>query len=291
MRREECAMIVKRAPGLLTTMLACALASAALHTALAQDAEEGSADEADSVAVTASEETIFAEKNALEIIKKGGFVMYPILLCSVLTVCFAFERLIVLRRGRVIPRPFVRRFVQQLRDGQLDRETALSLCEENGSPVARVFAGAVRKWGRPAVEVEQGFLDAGERVGTQLRRYLRMFHAVSTICPLLGLLGTVFGVIRSFDSIATAIEVDRSVKLAGGISEALVATAAGLFVAILALVCYWVFAGRADQLVIDIDSMGEELVQIISNDPTGESAQARAARARKRDLAAAKTAS
>ena len=94
------------------------------------------------------------------IVKDGGPLMIPIAICSLLLVAFVFERTVSLRRGRVIPKPFVKRFLQQLREGDFDREESLKLCEESGSPVSEVFAGAVRKWGRPAVEVEQAIIDS-----------------------------------------------------------------------------------------------------------------------------------
>src|SRR5262245_15804724 len=109
-------------------------------------------------------------KSMLAVIRDGGPAMYPLALCSVALLVFIFERLVSLRRGRVIPRPFVMRFLEQLREGQLDREKAIKLCDANGSPVAKVFAAAAKKWGRTSVEVEQAILDAGERVNKQLRR-------------------------------------------------------------------------------------------------------------------------
>ena len=130
--------------------------------------------------------------------------MYAIALCSFLVVTFFLERMVSLRRSRVIPKPFVKRFLRQLKAGELDREQALELCEENGSPVAQVFAGAVRKWGRPSVEVEQGVIDSGERATNGLRRYLRIFYGVATVGPLLGLMGTVLGMISTFNTIAQA---------------------------------------------------------------------------------------
>src|SRR5207248_2833945 len=132
-------------------------------------------------------------KSMLAIFHEGGPLMYPIALCSFALLVFVFERFIALRRGRVIPRPFVRRFLEQLREGQLDREKALKLCEGNRSPVAQVFAAAVKKWGRTSVEVEQAILDAGERVNNQLRSHLRLMNGISQVAPLLGLLGTVLG--------------------------------------------------------------------------------------------------
>ncbi len=205
-------------------------------------------------------------KNMLEVLKDGGLLMIPIGLCSFALLMFVFERAISLRQGRVIPRPFVRRFLEQLREGQLTRDDALKLCEENKSPVADVFGAAVRKWGRPAVEVEQAIIDAGERVTNGLRRYLRLFNGISTISPLLGLLGTVLGMIRAFNAIVNAGAMGRPELLAGGISQALLTTAAGLSVAIPALIAYLYFVGRVDRLIISIDSLGQQVVDLMSGE-------------------------
>ena len=215
------------------------------------------------VAPVAQEEPIPTE-DLWSIVQNGGLLMIPIGLCSLILLAVVFERLVSLRRGRVIPKPFVRRFMQQMEQGDLDRAQALQLCEENDSPVAKVLAGAVRKWGRPAVEVEQAVIDAGERATNGLRRYLRVFNGVATIGPLLGLLGTVVGMIRAFNAIATADAMGRPELLAGGISQALLTTAAGLTVAIPALIFYMYFVSRVDRLIIDIDALGQNLVNMIS---------------------------
>ncbi len=199
-----------------------------------------------------------------KILDDAGPPMYAILLCSFLVVAFTLERMVSLRRRRVIPKPFVSRFIEQLRDGQLDRQQALELCEANGSPVAQAFAGAVRKWGRPGVEVEQGVIDAGERATNGLRRYLRVFYGVATVGPLLGLMGTVFGMIETFNVIAASDALGRAELLAGGIAKALLNTAGGLGVAIPASVLYVFFASRADRLVIEIDRQAQEVVNLIS---------------------------
>ncbi len=211
-----------------------------------------------------AEEEPIPTKDLWSIIRSGGPLMIPIALCSFILLAFVFERAISLRRGRVIPGPFVKRFLKQLREGELDREKAIALCEDNGSPVAEVLAGAVRKWGRPAVEVEQAIIDSGERATNTLRRYLRVINGVATVTPLLGLLGTVVGMIRAFNNIATADAMGRPERLAEGISEALLTTAFGLTVAIPALIFYLFFVSRVDRLIIDIDAMGQEVVNIIS---------------------------
>jgi biopolymer transport protein ExbB len=200
----------------------------------------------------------------LKVLRDGGILMYPIAFCSLVMLAFVFERLAVLRPRRIIPRAFVTRFLQQVREGELDRAGALALCEENASPVAEVFAGATRKWGRPAVEVEQAVLDAGERATNGLRRHLRVFGAVSTIAPLLGLLGTVFGMIQAFNAVAASDALGRPELLAKGVSQALLTTAFGLTVAIPALLVYYVFVGRVDKLIMEIDALGQELVNLIS---------------------------
>jgi biopolymer transport protein ExbB len=176
-----------------------------------------------------------------------------------------------------VPRLFVSRFLLQVREGGLDRAEALARCDDESSHVARVFAAAIRKWGKPAVEVEQAVLDEGERTGNVLRRYLRVINGVSTVCPLLGLTGTVWGMMNAFNVIATDSAMGRAELLAGGISLALVTTAAGLIVAIPAMILYLYFVGRVDNLVMEIDSYGQELVSLISAEGLEERKTSRSA--------------
>ena len=213
------------------------------------------------------EENPIPTQSMLQVIHDGGPLMVLIGLCSVVLLVFVFERFIALRRGRIIPRPFVKRFLQQIRDGQLDADAALELCEKNRSPVAEVFAAGIRKWGRPGVEVEQAIIDEGERVTNRLRKHFRVLNGVATVCPLLGLLGTVLGMIRAFNGIATGEAMGHPEMLAGGISQALLTTAAGLSVAIPALIVYLYFAGRVDQLIMDIDALGQRVVDMIADEP------------------------
>lgn len=205
-------------------------------------------------------------RSLLGIMNDGGPLMYPIAACSFLMFIFVFERLIALRRGRVIPGPFVKKFLEQIKEGSLNRESAIERCKENGSPVAVVFAAAVKKWGRTAVEVEQAIIDQGERVTNDLRRYLRVLNGVSQVGPLLGLLGTVLGMISSFNGLAGSEAANQREMLAGGIAQALLTTAAGMLVAIPALISYLYFVGRVDRLIMDIDGLGQELTELISAD-------------------------
>lgn len=136
------------------------------------------------------------------IIDVGVMSWAPFVLATFIALWFGIERLVVLRRGRVIPRAFVDRFLQHLEQNQLDQDSALELCESNNSPVAFVFAHGVRKWGKPSVEVEQAIIDGGERQVSQLRKHLRIINGVSTVTPLLGLLGTVVGMVLAFNELA-----------------------------------------------------------------------------------------
>ncbi len=209
---------------------------------------------------------VVGNRTLADIARSGGPLMIPIGICSFILVVFVFERFLSLRRTRIIPRHFVKRFLDQLRDGELNRDSAVSICEKNNSPVAQVFKAGVMKWGRSAVEVEQAVLDEGERVSNHLRKYLRLINGVATVCPLLGLLGTVLGMIQAFDSIATAgnAMADPKVLIATGISQALITTAAGMTVAIPALIAYLFFSSRVDRHTMEIDSLGMKVVSHIS---------------------------
>ena len=199
-----------------------------------------------------------------DMITAGGPLVLPILLCSFVLLAVVFERTLSLRRGRVVPRVFVERFLLQIGEGAIDKSEALDRCEQNGSLIARVFEAAVWKWGKPAVEIEQAVLDEGERVANEMRRYLRVINGVSTVCPLFGLLGTVLGMMEAFDVIAKSAAMGRAELLAGGIGTALISTAAGLTVAIPALILYLWLVGRVDGLVMEIDRLGQNVVHMIS---------------------------
>jgi biopolymer transport protein ExbB len=260
--------------------LATLYASSSIR-AWAQSAAEVKAPDGKAAEETLVDEQLIPTQSLWDMLIAGGVLMIPICGCSFILLIFTFERLLSLRKRNVIPGPFVTRFMEQLREGQLDRESAVELCEENESPISRVFAAACRKWGKPAVEVEQAVLDEGERASNGLGRYLRVINGVATVSPLLGLLGTVWGMMASFNVIATSAAMGKPELLAGGISEALVTTAAGLFVAIPALTIYMFFGGRVDGLIMEIDALGQELVNMISAEALQERPLGKAARTKK----------
>lgn len=188
----------------------------------------------------------------------------PFGIATFIAIWFSTERLVVLRRARVIPKPFVERFLHHLREGTIDPEEAIQLCEDNGSPVAQIFAHGVRKWGKPSVEVEQAIIDGGERQVSELRKHLRVVNGVATVSPLLGLLGTVWGMIEAFNGIAGSQAMGKPEELAAGIALALLTTAAGLVIAIPSLIVYMYLSGRVDTLVMEMDKLAQEVVYSIS---------------------------
>ena len=229
----------------------------------------GDSSQTESVPVVAAERAAAQPVSATrlsDMLRRGGVLMIPIGICSLILLVFVFERLVSLRKGRIIPGPFVSRVLEQVRSGELNRESAISLCERNGSAIANVFKAGFSKWGRPSVEIEQAVLDEGERESNHLRRYLRLINGVATVCPLLGMLGTVLGMIHAFDAIAASapMQSEPSMTIATGISQALLTTAAGLTVAIPALIAYLFFSGRADRHVMELDSLGMKVVNLVS---------------------------
>ena len=228
-----------------------------------------------------TEKLLAGPRRLTDIVKSGGPLMIPIGLCSFILVVFVFERFISLRKGRIIPGPFTKRFLEQLREQELNVDSATTICDRNNSEMANVFRAGVQKWGRPAVEVEQAVLDEGERTSNRLRKYLRLINGVATVCPLLGLLGTVLGMIHAFDSIATATSAgtDPKALIAIGISQALLTTAAGLSVAIPALIAYLFFSSRVDKHVMEIDALGMKVVNLISAEGLSETTTRRTKKA------------
>ncbi|MFO1006070.1 MAG: MotA/TolQ/ExbB proton channel family protein [Planctomycetaceae bacterium] len=202
--------------------------------------------------------------NVIDMIDALGVWVVPFALASIIFLWFTVDRLVMLRTGRVIPRPFVQRFLRLLEDGEMEQDEALEVCLENGSPIANIFAHAVRKWGKPSVEVEQAIIDGGERQVSELRKNLRVLHGIHTITPMLGLLGTVWGMLDSFSQIAFAGAMGQTDQLASGIALALVTTVVGLLIAIPALIMYMYFSGKIDSLVMQMDDLSQRVVYCIS---------------------------
>jgi len=186
--------------------------------------------------------------------------------CSIVTVGFILERLVALRRERGVPRDFVNRFVERLAGGKLDRDRAAELCRANESPVARVFAIVISYWGQPAATIRQalGYDAAGEVA--ELKRNVRVLNGTATLAPLLGLLGTVIGMIQSFDALGGRVGPAKGEALAQGISLALMSTALGLAIAIVSVAAYYYMLNRVDILVRELDENARKVIELVSSE-------------------------
>ena len=204
--------------------------------------------------------------SVLSLVKSANPMLWPLALCSIVTLGYVLERWLALKRDRVIPREFADRFLERLSSGKLDRERALELCRAHDSPAARVFAMVVGAWGQSGTTIRElvSHDAAGEVV--ELKRNLRVLSAVATLGPLLGLLGTVVGIIQSFDALGGRIGPARGEMLAHGISLALVATAFGLSIAIVAVTFYYYFLNRVDVLIRELDDRTRQVIELVSSE-------------------------
>lgn len=193
-----------------------------------------------------------------EIIIAGGPVMWPILLCSVLAAAIMLERLWTLQRKRVIPRELTDR-VWKLVETRTLNDRHIEALSRN-SPLGRVLAAGLANRHQGREIMKEAIEDTGRHVVHELERFLNALGTIAAISPLLGLLGTVIGMIQAFDSI-TAQGVGDPKVLSGGIGVALITTAAGLLVAIPALVAFRYLRGVVDFLVIEMEKEAMKLVQ------------------------------
>ena len=186
----------------------------------------------------------------------GGWLMAPIGICSLLWLTFLGERLIYLRPSKIVPAGFTMQ-IDGLEPGKLDAEKVDALCEANPSSAARVIRTAVQHIGETREEIELAVNNTAQREIHLMRRYIRVFAVIAAVAPLLGLLGTVTGMIQAFREVASS-GLGSGQALAPGIYKALVTTAGGLVVAIPTLMThYWMmsrvegFVHRIDNLVVD----------------------------------------
>jgi biopolymer transport protein ExbB len=195
-----------------------------------------------------------------EIVKSGGIFMVPIILASVIAAAIFLERLWTLQPKRVLPADLVDKVWRWVASEQL-QEKHISALEQN-SPLGRVLAAGLANRHREREIVKEAIEDTGRHVIHDLERFISTLGTIGSISPLLGLLGTVSGMIRTFNDINDQ-GVGNPQVLAGGISEALIATAAGLVVAIPAVIGYRFLRTRVEHLVVQMEKEAMKLVQAI----------------------------
>lgn len=204
----------------------------------------------------------------LELVRAGGWLMLPILACSVIAMAIVMERLWTLRRRRVMPD----RLVVGVRQWHgREKLTAEDLAQvRDGSPLGRVLTAGLVNRGYFREVMKEAIQDTGRQVVAELGRYIGALGTIASVTPLLGLLGTVIGMIEVFGVIVDAGVGDPGV-LAGGISKALITTAAGLSVAIPALMFHRYFNGKLDELAMGMEEQALALVEVIGGERAEDS--------------------
>jgi len=187
-----------------------------------------------------------------ELVQAGGGFMWPIIACSIAAVGILLERLWTLQRKRVLPPELIKK-VSDLADKNQVTPKVIEALEKN-SPLGRVLAAALANRHRGRQIMMERVEDTGRHVVHELERFLNSLGTIASISPLLGLLGTVSGIIRAFNAVMLGGMGDPA-KLAGGISEALITTAGGLAVAIPSFIAYRYLRGKVERIVIDMEKI------------------------------------
>lgn len=193
---------------------------------------------------------------------QGGWFMIPIAIASVITICFTLERLNGLRRNRILPRELIASLRSLMKSASVDPRKLWEICENDESPLANVARAAVLKTGRPQPEVENAVVDAVSRETGEMTRNLRPINVVASIAPLLGLLGTVQGMIMAFMVTSTTSSTGsaKAQELAHGIYTALVTTFAGLCVAVVSVILANFLEGRIERLLRQMEAIFLDLL-------------------------------
>ncbi|WP_129778798.1 MotA/TolQ/ExbB proton channel family protein [Peristeroidobacter soli] len=195
-----------------------------------------------------------------EIVKAGGLMMGPIILASIVTAAIFLERLWTLQTKRVLPAELTEKVWRWVEQGQIQDKHIAAL--QQNSPLGKILAAGLTNRNRDRVVIREAIEDTGRHVVHELDRFIGTLGTIASLSPLMGLLGTVFGMIRTFNAI-TVSGIGNPASLAGGIAEALITTAAGLTVAIPALLAYKYLRGRVQTLVVQMEKEAIKLVEAL----------------------------
>lgn len=204
-----------------------------------------------------------------ELVKAGGWLMVPIIACSVVALAIIAERAWSLRSTRVVPSGLVARLWRQASEGRVSDEQIRAVRDH--SPLGRILAVGLLNRNRDRLVMKEAIEEAGRAVSSELERFLTALGTIAAITPLLGLLGTVIGMISVFTTI-TDLGVGNPAELAGGISQALITTAAGLSVAIPSLIFYRHFRSKVDALTVQMEQEAVKLVEILHGERSAQGA-------------------
>lgn len=210
------------------------------------------------------------ELSVLMILSKGGWLIFPILLCSLIMIAVTIERFLALRKARINTASFMMRIRGALSSGDVDH--AGEICRHAKGPLAAVVKAGLGKYGADRSEIREVLESAGNAEVFYLERHVGILATIAGVAPLIGFLGTVTGMIRAFMDIqALGGNVNADV-LAGGIWEAMVTTAAGLTVGIPALILHNYFVGKVQRIVFDIETCSDQLLDLLARERTDHEA-------------------
>lgn len=198
----------------------------------------------------------------LNIIYEGGVLMFPIMAVSIVALAITIERFWTLRRATIDTREFMDAMRTVLRQNRV--QEAIAICDETDAPVARIMKAGILKHNRSKEDIREAIEDAGHLEIPRLERYMSALATCANIAPLLGLLGTVQGMIKAFEQIQHKQGQVNPSDLAEGIGNALITTAAGLTVAIPALVVYNYFVTRVENMILEMEISSSELVELLT---------------------------
>jgi biopolymer transport protein ExbB len=211
--------------------------------------------------VQAAEPLVPRQWEVLSIIEKGGIMMYPILFCSIMIVGIGIERAYNLRRKNIIDTEFLKNVRNHW--NWEDVHLGLQMCNSYDNALSRILKTGLLRFGGKLDEIERAIEGAGQHEASLMNSNLRVLGAVANITPMMGLLGTVFGMIKAFDVISQSGTGNPGL-VASGISEALITTATGMVVGIPALAMYHYFRGKIDRYVFEMEEISFQLVEELS---------------------------
>ncbi|MFC1730240.1 MotA/TolQ/ExbB proton channel family protein [candidate division KSB1 bacterium] len=204
--------------------------------------------------------------NLLGIVAKGGWLMIPIIIFSIIAAALIIERFVTLRKSTTNTRLLMKKLKGLIMEG--DFQDAVSLCNETPGPTAKVLREGIERSDRDKDEIKEAIESAGKEQVFYLERYLGVLATIAGVAPLTGFLGTVTGMIDAFMEIERQSGNVNASVLAGGIWEALMTTAAGLIVGILTFIFYNYFVTRVQRFVFEIESNSNELLELLINGRT-----------------------
>jgi biopolymer transport protein ExbB len=199
------------------------------------------------------------EMSILDLALKGGWFMIPVAIASLMGVAIIIERLVALRRCRNVPSGFMDGLKAAFPPGGDNVDVGIAYCRAKGSPIGRMLSVGIHNLSSGPAAVEEAIEDVGANEVSKMRRNLRLLFGVAAVSPMIGLLGSVSGMIRSFQ-VASLQGVGKAELLSKGIYEALVCTFGGLLVAIPTLIFYYYFLNKIDSIVTEMNDVSQDFL-------------------------------